>query len=163
VKGMSRKGSDWGYVFPWAAVSIAVLATAYALWSPTMIRCRELGAREERLAAEVHAMWARGVRLERTRDALRSDPVMLENVARNWLGYARSGEVVHQITRAPEAASFTEPEQATPDRTGWVWATAREAALPTLVLLAAGLGLALFFANLSLREQPAPVRSSPNP
>jgi len=147
---------NWGRAFYAAAVTVAALAVIHAAQSPTVRQRRELAVREAGLRAEVEALWRRGVDLERARDALKTDPVMIERVARVRLGYARPGEVVHSALAVPTEAHrlFQETPAAEPaHRLQWTRA-AREALLPALVLLGVGALLASLFANVSLEPTP---------
>ena len=58
---------------------------------------RSLRARNALLAAEIE-------RLAREADGLRTDPAALERVARAELGWVRPGEIVVDLTPAPEAS-----------------------------------------------------------
>jgi len=147
---------SWGRVFYAAAVTVAALAVIHGTQSQPVRQRKELAVREAGLRAEVESLWRRGVDLERARDALKTDPVMIERVARLRLGYARPGEVVHSALVVPTEAHrlFQEaPAAESAHRLQWARA-AREALLPALVLLGVGVLLAALFANVSLEPKP---------
>jgi len=151
---MNRRGRHWGVVFYVAAAALAALAISYQARSPVVKQRQELAAREARLRAEVRALWLRGVHLERIRDAVKSDPIMIERIARGRLGYARVGEIVHDA--APDSVPlFLEAQRKETPSASLDWlAIARESILPSLFLLGVGLLLAAFFANMSLEPKP---------
>lgn len=162
-------GRSWWF-FAVAAFAIAAMQFAYGLWSPTLQRRQELSARKARLEAQVRGLWNRNVHLERARDAMMYDPVMVESVARGQLGYRRPGEIVHPpaeglaASRVPEQKEFAEPcalaltipkeaSAALPDLDG--------ALNPSFIIVASGLLLFALVADAVVRAHPKGRAASP--
>ena len=140
------------YLFATAVVAIAILGSVYALWSPVVRQRRGLAVRHARLRGAVEALWKRGVALDRTRDALLQDPLMVESVARRHLGYRLRGEIVHrpateQVVLAAPVAKPAPRRAPTPADTSGVprrrrrLSAFRGAVLPSLSLLLVGVAL----------------------
>ena len=157
---MSLRNPRCGSVFYVAAAAVAVMAAVYAMHSPTVHERRELAAREAALCARVRALWRRGVEIERFRDALKTDPVMIEWVARSRLGYGRPGETVYPQARGfPDGRRLFRPRPASraEERPGWA-EIAREAMFPAAVLIAVFLGMAVLLGTFSLEDGTAETR-----
>ncbi len=98
-----------------AARIVAAMVGAYLLF---MALFGDFGLvhylRALQLRAELHAENARLVRengeLERRVDALRSDPAMIERLARERLGLAREGDRIYEWPVEPKASNKIEPK-----------------------------------------------------
>ncbi len=85
-------------------VAIAVLAASAGLvrWAPRADDWSEdarMEAELESLRAENRALRAENQRMSRVVEALKDDPAVIEQVAREDLGYIRDGEVVVIVPR----------------------------------------------------------------
>ena len=154
---MLSRALAWGGVFWFAAAAVVAMAAVHVRHSPTVLQRRQLAAREAKLRAEVRHLWLRGVCLERTRDALRSDPLMIEWIARSRLGYGRPNEEVYapSASRTNARRVFTTRPRPAPSLTPRLYQIAKEAVIPTLTLLAASMALMLLVVNFSGRPAPA--------
>ncbi len=141
-------------------VAIAVMGMAYVKWSPVVCNRRALAQREAALRAEVDALTWRGLEMERTRESLLNDAVMIESVARRQLRYAAPGEIVHpmsteevkMVASAPTMAPKP-PKVSVRPETGSLMPALRGALVASAGLLLAGLLLAYFVAGVSGQSQ----------
>jgi len=141
-------------------VAIAIMGMAYVKWSPVVCHRRALAQREAALRAEVDGLAWRGLEMERTRESLLNDAVMIESVARQQLRYAAPGEIVHPMSTAELKMVSTEtPKAAKPPQpvarpeTGSLMPALRGALVASAGLMVAGLLLAYFVAGLSGQSQ----------
>jgi hypothetical protein len=124
------------------------LAAVYAAKSPMVRQRAELAAVEEGLRSEVQGLWRRNVVLERTRDALKGDPVMIEWVAKSRLGYTQPGVQALPPAKGSDGPSsappLERPTQASLLPEAWR-GIVREGVRVAVALLGAGVVLTMFF------------------
>ena len=89
-------------VFVVAAAALAVLIGAI-VGDRGYLEVRRQRAAYARLLQEVNETAARNAALKREIAALRTDPYVIEKLAREKLGYARPGEVIYLFPPAAEA------------------------------------------------------------
>ena len=65
------------------------------------LRVSQMRREIEKLEAEIAAMRARSEKLARTVDQLRTDPLAIEKLAREDLGYVREGDTVLKFPSSP--------------------------------------------------------------
>jgi cell division protein FtsB len=103
---MRRETRTWvGRGVAAALVMLALGYIPYHLYARSgLARTIELGRDLRSLRARNAQLAAENERLAREADGLRTDPAALERVARAELGWVRPGEIVVDLTPAPEAA-----------------------------------------------------------
>ncbi|HVZ73581.1 MAG TPA: septum formation initiator family protein [Polyangia bacterium] len=103
---MRRETRTWlGRVVAAAVVMVALGYIPYHLYVRSgLARTLELRRDLKGLRAHNAQLAAENERLAREAEALRTDPAALERVARTELGWVRPGEIVVDLTPAPEAA-----------------------------------------------------------
>lgn len=142
------------------ALWLCAAGAAVLLLCPAAFNRRVLTVQAERAEAEARREFTRNGDLERRRDALESDPSVIESMARNN-GYGRAAEKTYPITAAEwkaargqlaatggrEAASapLSGPEPGEPSAVG-------QAILPAVMLIMLGALAVLFFCDLKVPE-----------
>ena len=81
------------------AMGIVVFATSTVFDSDGPERCKALELEVERMRTENLAIERQNGALERRISALRSDPRIIEQIAREEFGMIREGEVVYRFRR----------------------------------------------------------------
>ena len=160
---MEQASARSWWFFAAAAFAIAAMQFAYGLRSPTLQRRKDLSARKARLEAQVRGLWNRNVQLERARDAMMYDPLMVESVARGQLGYRRPGETVHPPAKGLSAARPSEKDSLAepcalalqiPKDAGGALPGLSEALTPSFIIVAAGLLLFALVVDAVARAHP---------
>ena len=137
--------------------AVLFFCAAGALWlllSPAAFKRRASALRAEQLEAEVRREWLQNAGLERWRNALESDPAVIEREARK-LGYGRPGEGVYPLSSAELRAAFARVRAGKAAGGGSLWFSAiRDSVAPVLLLIIGGTIALLFFTDLRI-EDPA--------
>ena len=139
------------------ALWLCAAGAAILLLCPAAFNRRVMTMQTERAEVEAQRQFARNAGLERWRDALESDPSVIESQARNN-GYGRADEKPYPITaaewkaaraRLTAAATASVPlggsQRGEPSAVG-------QAVLPALMLIILGALAVLFFSDLKVPE-----------
>ena len=145
------------------ALWLCAAGSAILFLCPAAFNRRALTLQTESAEAEARRQFARNAGLERRRDALESDPSVIEREARNN-GYGRAAEKPYPITAAEWKAARARLAAAAPDGReapssvalrGWERdepSAVSQAVLPTLMLIILGALAVLFFCDLKVTE-----------
>ena len=135
------------------ALWLCAAGAAALLLCPAAFNRRALTLQAERAEAEAKREFMRNADLERWRDALESDPSVIERAARNN-GYGRASEMRYPITAAEWKAVRTRLAAAAPigRQAPSEPSAVSQAILPTLVLVILGTLAVLFFCDLKVPE-----------
>lgn len=82
-----------------ALAAIALLSFVYI---PNYLKIKSLARENRALERQIEQIKSTNLRLSEEQQRLKSDPLYLENVAREKLGVARKGEVVYKVLPAEE-------------------------------------------------------------
>ena len=136
-----------------AALWLCAAGAALLLFGPAAFNRRALTLQNERAEAESRRQFARNADLERRRDALESDPAVIESEARSN-GYGRADEKAYPITAAEWKAARARLAAAAPAARGAPFepSAASRAILPALMLIILGALAVLFFCGLKVPE-----------
>jgi hypothetical protein len=143
------------------ALWLCAAGAAFLLFCPAAFNRRALTLQSERAEAEARREFSRNTGLERRRDALESDPSVIESEARHN-GYGRAAEKPYPITAAEwkaardhlaatggrEASSSAPLSGSEPGEPSAV----SQAILPAVMLIMLGALAVLFFCDLKVPE-----------
>ncbi len=135
------------------AVWLCAAGAAVLLLCPAAFNRRMLTLQTESAETEARRQFARNAGLESRRDALETDPSVIESMARNN-GYGRADERSYPITAAEwkaaraHLAAAVPAERAAPAEPSAV----SQAILPALMLVLLGAAAVLFFCDLKVPE-----------
>ena len=158
AEGASRRGDAAAAArserrFFAVALWLCAAGSAILLLCPAAFNRRALTLKAESAEAESRGQFTRNADLERWRDALESDPSVIERAARNN-GYGRAAEKPYPITaaewkavRARLAAAAPAGRQAPAEPSA-----VSQAILPALMLVILGALAVLFFCGLKVPE-----------
>jgi hypothetical protein len=135
------------------AVWLCAAGAAVLLLCPAAFNRRMLMLQTESAETEARRQFARNAGLERRRDALETDPSVIESMARNN-GYGRADEKPYPITAAEWKAARAHLGAAVPvgrDAAAEPSAVS-QAILPALMLVILGAVAVLFFCDLKVPE-----------
>jgi hypothetical protein len=135
------------------ALWLCAAGAAILLLCPAAFNRRVLTLQAERAETESRRQFTRNAALERRRDALESDPSVVEREARNN-GYGRADEKPYPITAAEWKAARARLIAAAPAGREAVSepSAVSQAMLPTLMLIILGAMAVLFFCDLKVPE-----------
>jgi hypothetical protein len=137
-----------------AALWLCAAGSALLLLCPAAFNRRALTLQAESAEAEARREFTRNADLERWRDALESDPSVIERAARNN-GYGRAAEKPYPITAAEWKAVRSRLAAAAPigRQAPSAPSAVSQAVLPTLMLIILGALAVLFFCDLKVPER----------
>ncbi|MGD0999269.1 MAG: hypothetical protein ABSA67_01105 [Candidatus Brocadiia bacterium] len=135
------------------ALWLCAAGAAILLLCPAAFNRRVLTLQAEHAEAEARRQFTRNAGLERRRDALESDPSVIEREARNN-GYGRAAEKPYPITAAEWKAARARLTGAAPAgrEISAEPSAVSQAILPTLMLIIVGAVAVLFFCDLKVPE-----------
>lgn len=132
-----------------------LICGACALWlliSPSAGERRARARIAQQLRANFQTEWEYNVVLTRYRHGLENNPAVIEREARR-LGYGRPGERIYPLSKAELHAEKNRlAESAQPHRIRNIAREITRAVAPALLLILAGAGAVLFFANLNIED-----------
>ncbi len=92
-----------------ACLGLSILSILWSLFDPQGVQYwMMLTRQEQQLMRELQALRARAVRLQRAIERARTDPEVIERIAREELMYVQPGEIVIPV---PEASSSSSEER----------------------------------------------------
>jgi len=135
------------------ALWLCAAASAILLLCPAAFNRRVMTVQAESAEAEARRQFTRNTDLERRRDALESDPSVIESMARNN-GYGRAAEKPYSITAAEWKAARAHLSAAAPAgrETPAEPSAVSQAILPAIMLIILGAMAVLFFCDLKVPE-----------
>jgi len=135
------------------ALWLCAAGAAILLLCPAAFNRRVLTLQAEHAEAKARRQFTRNAGLERRRDALESDPSVIEREARNN-GYGRAAEKPYPITAAEWKAARARLTGAAPAgrEISAEPSAVSQAILPTLMLIIVGAVAVLFFCDLKVPE-----------
>lgn len=136
-------------------LNIALLVCgACALWlllSPSAFERRARARLAQQLSTRFHTEWEYNVVLTRYRHGLENNPALIEREARK-LGYGRPGEHPYPLSEEELRAGGARLAPAAPRHRRDLSRGIILAVAPALLLILAGVGAVLFFANLQIHD-----------
>ena len=135
------------------ALWLCAAGAALLLLCPAAFNRRVLTMQNERAEADARLQFSRNADLEHRRDALETDPSVIEREARNN-GFGRADEKAYPITAAEWKAARAHLATATPAAAEAAGAPSAvsQAFLPALMLILLGAMAVLFFCDLKVPE-----------